>query len=423
MIIPSIDLMNGQTVQLVGGKDHALDAGDPRPIAERFKLAGPIAVVDLDAALGRGSNAHLIEPLLAIAPCRVGGGIRDVETAIRWLDAGATHVVLGTAARPDVLKQLPKGRVIAALDAVHGKVVVEGWRKATGASVEDRMEELRDLVDGFLVTFVEREGRMEGLDLQRVAALKKAAGGAKLTVAGGVKQAEEIAQVDALGVDAQVGMALYTGKLDLADAIMAPLGTDRPDGLIPTVVVDEQGIALGLMYSSKQSLRKAINQRKGIYHLRRSNALWEKGLTSGATQELLRVDLDCDRDSLRFVVRQAGSGFCHTGARSCWGEDEGMGKLLRTLEARRRAAPEGSYTRRLYEDKALLRAKLVEEAGELADAAERTSVVAEAADVLYFASVAMARSGVSVAEVERELLRRSRKVTRRPGDRKEKGSS
>jgi phosphoribosyl-ATP pyrophosphohydrolase len=419
VIIPSIDLMNGQTVQLVGGKDHALDAGDPRPIAERFKLAGPIAVVDLDAALGRGSNAHLIEPLLAIAPCRVGGGIRDVETAIRWLDAGATHVVLGTAARPEILKQLPKGRVIAALDAVHGKVVVEGWRKATGASVEDRMEELRDLVDGFLVTFVEREGRMEGLDLQRVAALKKAAGGAKLTVAGGVKQAEEIAQVDTLGVDAQVGMALYTGKLDLADAIMAPLSTDRPDGLIPTVVVDEQGIALGLMYSSKQSLRKAINQRKGIYHLRRSNALWEKGLTSGATQELLRVDLDCDRDSLRFVVRQAGSGFCHTGARSCWGEDEGMGKLLRTLEARRRAAPEGSYTRRLYEDKALLRAKLVEEAGELADAAERTSVVAEAADVLYFASVAMARSGVSVAEVERELLRRSRKVTRRPGDRKD----
>ena len=96
MIIPSIDLMNGNAVQLVGGKEMALDAGDPRPIAEKFGRVGEIAVIDLDAALSQGSNREVIEDLLKLAPCRVGGGIRDVETALDWLDKGARKVILGT---------------------------------------------------------------------------------------------------------------------------------------------------------------------------------------------------------------------------------------------------------------------------------------------------------------------------------------
>ncbi|MDA0951393.1 MAG: HisA/HisF-related TIM barrel protein, partial [Proteobacteria bacterium] len=165
MIIPSIDLMGGQAVQLIGGKERAIEAGDPRPIAERFRLAGEIAVIDLDAALGQGDNRALIEELVKLAPCRVGGGIRDVETAIRWLDAGAAKVILGTAAKPEILRELPRERVIAALDAVEGEVVTHGWTTRTGASIDDRMAELAPYVGGFLVTFVEREGRMQGTDM------------------------------------------------------------------------------------------------------------------------------------------------------------------------------------------------------------------------------------------------------------------
>ena len=139
MIIPSIDILGGQTVQLVGGREHALDAGDPRPIARRFAVAGEVAVVDLDAAIGSGSNTALIRDLLALAPCRVGGGIRDVATAIEWLDAGAAKVVLGTAATPEVLRELPRERVVAALDARDGEVVVRGWREGTGDSILERM--------------------------------------------------------------------------------------------------------------------------------------------------------------------------------------------------------------------------------------------------------------------------------------------
>ena len=219
MIVPSIDLMDGRAVQLVGGKEKKLDAGDPVPLAEHFGVVGEIAVIDLDAALGRGSNEEVIKKLLRVAPCRVGGGIRDVETAIKWLDAGATKVILGTKAIPEILSQLPRDRVIAALDAVHDDVVVEGWQKSTGTDLFARIQDLREHVSGFLVTAVEREGRMVGVDLDRIRKLVEACGSSRLTYAGGVATADEVGSIDALGADAQVGMALYTGAIDLASCV------------------------------------------------------------------------------------------------------------------------------------------------------------------------------------------------------------
>src|SRR5690606_6636118 len=412
MIVPSIDLQDGHAVQLIGGEAKALDAGDPRPLARRYGLVGEIAVVDLDAALGNGSNAATIEDLIALAPCRVGGGIRDVASAIAWLDRGAIKVVLGTAARAEILRELPRERVIAALDARHGEVVVEGWQKATGQRVLERIADLRELVGGFLVTFVEREGRLQGTDLAFAKEIRAAAGDAAVTIAGGITTAEEIAELDRLGCDAQVGMALYTDRLGLAEGFAAPLQSDRPDGLWPTVVVDERGVALGLCHSDLESLRAALEQGRGIYHSR-SRGLWIKGATSGATQELLRIDADCDRDCLRFTVRQQPPGFCHRNTRTCWGAEAGLGALARRLAERKVAAPEGSYTARLFADPARLGTKLREEADELAEAATRAEVVHEAADVLYFTLVQLARHEVDLAEVERALDRRALKVTRR----------
>lgn len=417
MIVPSIDIQGGQAVQLVGGREKALDAGDPRPLATRFALAGDIAVVDLDAALGRGENTALIEELVRLAPCRVGGGIRDVDTALRWLDAGATQVVLGTAAVPDILRQLPKERVVAALDAVAGEVVTHGWQTRTGRSIFDWLAEIRDLVGGFLVTFVEREGRLGGTDMELAQRLRDAAGDVPLTVAGGITTVDEIAALDRLQIDAQVGMALYTGRMDLADALAAPLTSDRPDGLWPTVVVDDRGVALGLAYSSAESLRRAVNERAGVYQSR-NRGLWVKGATSGATQELLRVALDCDRDTLRFTVRQREPGFCHANTRTCWGPDSGLGVLERTIHARRISAPAGSYTHRLFAEPGLLGSKLVEEAHELVAAQTVAEVTWEAADVLYFTLARMAQANVTLADVERELDRRTLHVKRRGGDAK-----
>ena len=418
MIIPSIDLQGGAAVQLVGGKDLKIHAGDPLPIAKKFGLAGEIAVIDLDAAMGKGDNRAVIESLLKVAKCRVGGGIRDVEAAEYWLDRGATKVILGTRAVPEVLSKLPRDRVIAALDAVDGEVVDHGWQRKTGRGIYERMRELDGLVGGYLVTFVEREGRMQGTDLGQVEALVKAAGQARVTIAGGVTTSDEIKALDALGADAQVGMALYSGALDLGDAIVAPMVSDRADGLWPTVVCDEQGRALGLVYSSAESVREAVRTRRGVYFSRSRNALWVKGESSGAVQELLGIGLDCDRDALRFMVRQGSPGFCHLQTWTCWGPDQGVAGLARRLRDRTGIAPEGSYTRRVLEDPKLLRAKLLEEARELASARGTDQVVWEAADVIYFTLVAMSRAGVPLSDVEEELDRRALKVVRRKGDAK-----
>jgi phosphoribosyl-ATP pyrophosphohydrolase len=178
------------------------------------------------------------------------------------------------------------------------------------------------------------------------------------------------------------------------------------------VVVDERGTALGLCFSDLESLSAALERGAGVYHSR-SRGLWIKGASSGATQELLGIDADCDRDTLRFTVRQRPPGFCHLNARTCWGPDRGLGALARRLAERQDAAPAGSYTARLFADPDLLGAKLREEAAELAEADTRQQVVHEAADVFYFTLATLARHGVDLAEVEAALERRALKVTRR----------
>src|SRR5881296_2230455 len=425
MIIPSIDLMQGRAVQLRRGRDFVLDGGDPMERVDQFAVAGEIAVVDLDAALGRGSNAPLIREMVRRARCRVGGGIRDLDTARAWLDAGAARIMVGTAASPEFCGALPRERVIAAVDAERGQVVVQGWRRATGATVLDRMRELAPFVGGFLFTQVEREGAMGGFDFQAVAAAVRTAGpgrrGVRLTAAGGITSAAEIAELDRIGADAQVGMALYTGRLPLGEAVAAPLakpvdsqGGGGGGGVWPTVVCDEWGHTLGLVWSTRESLARAIAERRGIYWSRSRQALWEKGAISGNTQELVRVDLDCDRDALRFTVRQRGVGFCHLERRSCWPSGFDLDDLARTITERATRPEPGSGTAKLIADYALLAAKLRDAAEELGRAHERADVVHETADVLYLALVAVVRGGGTLADVVAELSRRRGAVTRRP---------
>ena len=410
MIVPSIDIIGGTTVQLVGGEIPAIDAGDPMAVLERFSRVGEVAVVDIDAARGEGENREIIEELCRRAPVRVGGGIRDLDRALGWLDAGASKIVIGTAADESLLSLLPPERVIVALDARDGEVVTHGWRRGTGQDLLESISRFRELCGGFLVTFVEREGRMVGTDLAQARRVVDAAGGNHVTIAGGIAGAAEIAELDRIGADAQVGMAIYTGDVDLAEALAAPLVSDRPDGLWPTVIVDEHDAALGLAYSSVESLRQSLETGRGTYQSR-SRGLWAKGETSGATQELIDVSVDCDRDALRFRVRQTGP-FCHVGTRSCWGEDRGLARLERRVRAIVADRPEGSNTVRLVDDPALLDAKLLEEVAELVE--EGADIVAEAADLLYFALVRIVAAGVTFEDIERVIDLRERRVNRRP---------
>ena len=422
MIIPSIDIQGGETVQLVGGKERALSAGDPIPLAQKFGRVGEIAVIDLDAALSTGSNAAQIRELCKIARCRVGGGIRDVDTAIDWLDAGAAKIILGTAAKPELLRQLPKERVIAALDAVHqedgtGEVVDQGWTRSTGAGVLEKIEQLRPYVSGFLITFVEREGRLTGIDVPTIKSYIAAAGDARVTIAGGVATADEIATIDELGADAQIGMALYTGRMSLADGFCSMLKSDRADGLWPTVVTNQHQQALGLVYSNAESVERSLETGDAHYWSRK-RGLWRKGETSGNVQKLMTIDADCDRDSLRFTVQQSGSGFCHLPQATCFGNSSGITSLQQRLIDRLESAPADSYTRKLFDSPELLAAKIVEEAGELVEARTENEVVHETADLVYFALTRLVKENVEWIEIEKELDRRSLKISRRGGNAK-----
>jgi phosphoribosyl-ATP pyrophosphohydrolase/phosphoribosyl-AMP cyclohydrolase len=412
MIVPSIDLMGGRAVQLRQGREFVLDGGDPLARLEQFSVAGEVAVIDLDAALGRGSNADLIREMVRRRACRVGGGIRSLDAARSWLDAGARRVILGTAATPELCEQLPAERVIAAVDAVRGEVVVDGWRTKTGAGVIERITQLGPSVGGFLFTQVEREGAMAGFDLEIVRAAVAAAGAARVTAAGGITTASEIAALDALGADAQVGMALYTEKLSLGDAIAAPLRAGQD--IWPTVVCEERGAPLGLVWSTRESLARAARERRGIYWSRSRNAIWVKGETSGNTQDLVRVDLDCDRDALLFTVRQQGAGFCHLERRACWPDTFDLRDLERVIHARQAAPLAESGTSRLLADRTLLGAKLREEAGELLAARTGSEAAHETADLFYMALVALASAGGSLGDVLAELERRHGAVSRRP---------
>ncbi|KAI5864913.1 histidine biosynthesis trifunctional-protein [Durotheca rogersii] len=192
--------------------------------------------------------------------------------------------------------------------------------------------------------------------------------------------------------------------------------SDRPDHLLPTVVCDEGGIALGLVYSSEESVAESLRTQTGVYQSRK-RGLWYKGATSGDTQELVRISLDCDNDALKFIVRQTGK-FCHLDQHGCFGDLKGVRKLEQTLVSRKQSAPEGSYTKRLFSDEKLLRAKIMEEAEELCNAQTPQDIAFETADLIYFALTKAVGAGVSLCDIERNLDAKSLKVKRRPGNAK-----
>lgn len=408
MLIPSIDLMGGRAVQLVGGRDKVLERDDVEGLARQFGMYGEIAVVDLDAALGRGDNSELVRRLCRIARCRVGGGIRDERRAAELLRAGATRLIIGTAADEALLTRLPRNRVLVAVDHERGRVMSHGWRQDAGETPAARIRRLAPFCGGFLITAIHDEGRMNSFDMDEIRALRQVAD-CPVTYAGGVTAAAEVAALDRLGVDAQVGMALYTGRLDPTEAFLACLDFNKEGGRLPCVVQDAADRVLMVAWQTPDSLREAFRTGRGVYFSRRRQEIWTKGETSGHIQRLVRVVPDCDRDTVMFTVEQEGPA-CHTGAAGCFGSLEFTpADLEAVLRQRARHPADDSYTCCLLRDRDLLAAKLREEIDEVIEATGRMDdLVWECADVLYFLLVQMTASGIGFDQVLSELERRRR---------------
>lgn len=405
MIIPSIDLMGGKAVQLRQGKEKVLEKGNVLELAREFGKYGDLAVIDLDAALGKGDNLSLIKDICKITDCRVGGGIRTLEKANELLSAGAKKIIIGTKACPEFLEKLPWERVIVAIDTKENKVVDKGWTRKTDKIPQQMIKELDNYCSEFLFTNVDKEGLMAGLDFDIVRELQGLTE-KRLTIAGGITTVEDIKELEELGVNSQIGMALYTGKMTLPEAFISVLDFTKNNGLIPTIVQDTSKRIVMLAYSSKESLSLAFETGKGTYYSRSRKELWTKGASSGNTQELLKVRFDCDRDALLFTINQKNVA-CHTGAYSCFGDKEFvLGDLYEVIMDRIRHPKEGSYTSGLAADDMAVKEKISEEANEVVHYKDRENLVWEIADLTYFVIVLMAKHQISLDEIRNELWRR-----------------
>ncbi len=224
MIIPCIDLMDGKVVQLVQGREKVLEAAPPLETLARFSGFPVIQVIDLDAALGRGENNAIVELLASRARIRAGGGVRTPERARALIHCGAEKVIVGTSAftRDGVNHTLlgaissaaDPARVLVALDSRGGRIVVKGWTESLNLSAEQILNELEPYCSGFLCTYVNKEGLLQGTDLNWFRSLR-AATSKELTAAGGITTMDEIRELTTLGIHAALGMAIYTGRLDL----------------------------------------------------------------------------------------------------------------------------------------------------------------------------------------------------------------
>lgn len=223
MLIPSIDLMGGKIVQLVQGRKKALEFDNFDEWISRFSSYPLVQLIDLDAAMGQGSNADLVKTIAQNLPCQMGGGIRSIEAARAMLNAGAQRVIVGSALFSDrelnvesarhLAETIGVERLVFALDAVAGKVAVHGWKKITDVRPLEMIRALDSWCSAFLYTHVDSEGLLQGFPTEVIRPLRNATS-RQLIAAGGIRSQEEVDALHAIGVDAVVGMAIYQGLIN-----------------------------------------------------------------------------------------------------------------------------------------------------------------------------------------------------------------
>ncbi|MCQ2594420.1 MAG: bifunctional phosphoribosyl-AMP cyclohydrolase/phosphoribosyl-ATP diphosphatase HisIE [Treponemataceae bacterium] len=437
MVISSIDLKNGKVVQLKNGKDLVLEREDADALITDFNFYGEVAIIDLDAALGNinekgeTANTALLKSLLRKGNVRTGGGVRSVKRAKELISLGAEKVIIGSSAWASAEEQksgailntafldelaaaIGKERIIISVDAIKGVIAVKGWTETAGISLLDGAKAAEKYASELLFTCVEKEGCMQGTDMEQVKALREAVK-CRIVVAGGVSTVEEITQIEKIGCDVQLGMALYTGKVALKDSFISCLNwqkvAEESKGLMPVIAQAASGEVLMTGFANKEAFEKTIDTKKLTFYSRSRNVLWTKGETSGNYLEVKKLRVDCDRDAVLATVVPHGPT-CHTGAWSCFQTNSDRPysmEFLYEIISERFANPRpGSYTATLTPER--VREKIMEEAEELTDEAEtREDVIWEFADLFYFLSVLMYQEKITWQDILDELDKRHKK--------------
>lgn len=427
MVISSIDLKDGHVVQLKNGRELVLQRDDADSLIRKFDTYGEVAVIDLDAALGNTNpkgdtvNTPLLKSLLRRGNVRTGGGVRSVKRAKELISLGAEKVIIGSNAwkkdiKPgepvmntefleELVKAIGRQRIIISVDAINGKIAVKGWTETIDVPLVEGARQAEKYCSELLFTCVEKEGCMQGTNMEMAEELRKAVK-CRVVVAGGVSSEDEIEQLEKKGCDVQLGMALYTGKVSLKNSFIRCLNWQKTT-MIPVIAQSVSGQVLMMGYANREAFEKTFDSGKLTFFSRTRNVLWTKGETSGHYLEVIKLRADCDRDTVLATVIPHG-GVCHTGSWTCFGSDpdekSSMERLYATIAERFANPKPGSYTATL--DAKRVREKVEEEAEEICEADGKDEVIWEAADLLYFVSVLMYKEGVSWKDVYDELDRR-----------------
>lgn len=428
MVISSIDLKDGHVVQLKNGRDLVIQRDDADNLINEFNFYGEVAVIDLDAAMGnvdaKGNtvNTNLLKSLLRKGNVRTGGGIRTVKRARELISLGAEKVIIGSSAwnknpssndsvlntefLEELVQAIGKQRIIISVDAINGKIAVKGWTETIDVSLIEGAKQAEQYCSELLFTCVEKEGCMQGTNMDMAQELRNAVK-CRVVVAGGVSTESEIEQLEKMGCDVQLGMALYTNKVSLKDSFIRCLDWKKTDGMIPVIAQSEHGEVLMMGYANHEAFKKTFDTKKLTFWSRTRNTLWTKGETSGHFLEVKKLRADCDRDTVLATVVPHG-GVCHTGSFNCFSseadEKSSIERLYGTIAERFANPKPGSYTATL--DSKRVREKIEEEAEELCEADGKDEVIWEAADLLYFVSVLMYKEGVNWNDIYSELDRR-----------------
>lgn len=403
MIISSIDLMNGKAVVLKQGMEKIVERDDVIELAKYYGRFGELSVTDLDAAVGNGNNEKLIEQICKIATCRVGGGIRDIAKANRILSYGAKKIIIGTAAKEELLTQLPKDKIVIAIDSNHGKVSTHAWTRTTDATPVEIVKRFNTLCSGFLYTNIEKKGTLDGADFNTIKEIRDIAT-REVVAAGGLASVEEVLKLEQLNVSPQLGLSLYTGQIKLEDAFVKCIDFEKRLGFIPTIVQDfDTKQVLTLAYSTPESLTMSLKTGKGTYINRSTKQITVKGETSGNTQEIITARYNCDLDALLFKVKQKGNT-CHLGRYSCFEDkDFSANELYNIFVNQKRTLPDNALTTKLFKDEFLLKSKIMESAFSIVNHEKAGGLADTAANFMYYLLTYMVQNDVTPQDVLNKL--------------------
>lgn len=411
--IPTLDISNGNAVLVKSGEVDII-LGNPIEMAKQLSIITYFQIVDIDRAKGLDNNKDLIKQITTLYPCYVGGGLRSLNDVNEMLNSSARRVVISTSSN-EIIGKISKERLILACDVDDSlNIMYNGRTKSSETKLEEEIGKYYKDIEIVSVTFHEREGTLNGLNMNLVNKVKMITDKYKLRliIAGGINSIDDIKMLQTNDIIPQFGRAYWSGKITLGDVFAISLKSEPynlivdNNELFPTIIQNSNGMVLGLIYNDRMTIKISIDTKKIVCRSRSRNCIWIKGANSGNTFDIISANLSCEKNSIRLVV--SGKKFCHLNSESCFGHSDPSRSNIKSIYnlIKNKTHTEKSYTSKILEDKNIIITKMLEEMDELIRSNSTQSLINESSDLLYFIILFLIKNKISFDEIEHEMNKR-----------------